>query len=64
MFRGINLCGAEINTESSEQHRTHLAHSYIKLIITGFSLAVKSVKLSEIERNTNINGQHINKNTL
>ena len=25
MFCGINLCGAEVNTKFSEQHRTHLS---------------------------------------
>ena len=43
MFRGINLCGAEVNTKFSEQHRTHLLHSYIRFIVTSFLFVVKSV---------------------
>ena len=48
MFRGINLCGAEVNTKFSEQHRTHLLHSYIGFIIISFPLVVKPAKLSKI----------------
>ena len=48
MFRGINLCGAEVNTKFSEQHRTHLLHSYIVLIVTSSSLVVKSARSSKI----------------
>ena len=44
MFRGINLCGAEVNTKFSEQHRTHLLHSYIRFIVTSFLFVVKSAK--------------------
>ena len=50
MFRVINLCGAEVNTKFSEQHRTHLLHSYIEFIIISFPLVVKSAKLSKIAR--------------
>ena len=46
MFRGINLCGAEVNTKFSEQHRTHLLHSYIILIVISFPLVVKSARPS------------------
>ena len=55
MFRGINLCGAEVNTKFSEQHRTHLLHSYIKFIVTSFPLVVKSAKPSKIAGNMKIN---------
>lgn len=48
MFRGINLCGAEVNTKFSEQHRTHLLHCYIKFILTSFPFDVKSTKNSKI----------------
>ncbi len=41
MFRGINLCGAEVNTKFSEQHRTHLLHCHIKFILTSFPFDVK-----------------------
>ena len=44
MFRGINLCGAEVNTKFSEQHRTHLLHSHISFLVTSSSLVVKSAK--------------------
>ena len=29
MFRGINLCGAEINAKLPEQHRTNLSSYFI-----------------------------------
>ena len=48
MFRGINLCGAEVNTKFSEQHRTHLLRSYIVLIVTSSSLVVKLARSSKI----------------
>ena len=48
MFRGINLCGAEVNTKFSEQHRTHLLHSHFVLIVTSSSFVVKSAKSSKI----------------
>ncbi len=57
MFRGINLCGAEVNTKSSEQHRTHLLHSYIEFIVTIFPFVVKSAKLSKITDNMKLNSQ-------
>lgn len=57
MFRGINLCGAEVNTKFSEQHRTHLLHSHIKFIVISFSSVVKSAKPFEIARNAKINSQ-------
>lgn len=41
MFRGINLCGAEVNTKLPEQHRTHLYYN----ILFCFYLAVKSANL-------------------
>ena len=41
MFRGINLCGAEVNTKLSEQHRTHLLYKYSESIIISFSIVVK-----------------------
>ena len=48
MFYSINLCGAEINTEFSEQHRAHLLFLYnIKVIVSIFPLVVKSEKLSD-----------------
>lgn len=46
MFRGINLCGAEVNTKFSEQHRTHLLHSHIIFIIISSPLVVKSARPS------------------
>ena len=47
MFRGINLCGAEVNTKFSEQHRTHLSHSHIILIVISSPLVVKSARPSQ-----------------
>lgn len=41
MFRDINLCGAEVNTKLSEQHRTHLLYKYSESIIISFSIVVK-----------------------
>ena len=46
MFRGINLCGAEVNTKFSEQHRTHLLHSHIIFIVISSPLVVKSARPS------------------
>lgn len=57
MFRGINLCGAEVNTKLSEQHRTHLLYSHINFIVTRSSFVVKSAKLSEITGKVKINSQ-------
>ena len=50
MFRGINLCGAEVNTKLSEQHRTHLLYKYSESIIISFSIVVKlaSNKVSKL----------------
>ena len=48
MFRGINLCGAEVNTKLSEQHRTHLLYNYINFIVASSSLVVKSARRSKI----------------
>lgn len=48
MFRGINLCGAEVNTKLSEQHRTHLLYNHINFIVASSSLVVKSARRSKI----------------
>ena len=50
MFCGINLCGAEVNTKFSEQHRTHLLYKYSEFIIISFSIVVKlaSNKVSKL----------------
>ena len=41
MFRGINLFGAEINANFSEQHHAHLFLSNTLLSISIFALFVK-----------------------
>lgn len=45
MFRSINLCGAEINTKFSEQHRTHLLHSSIKIYCNQFALCCQHKRI-------------------
>ena len=57
MFRGINLCGAEVNTKFSEQHRTHLLHYHSKFILTSFLFDVKSAKNSKILDYMKLNSQ-------
>ena len=48
MFRGINLFGAEINANFSEQHHAHLFLSNTLLSISIFALFVKLEWVSSV----------------